>query len=160
MPKITVLGDKGLFWILVALVLICTKKFRKVGIMLGIAYIFGFLIGNLTLKPLIGRIRPYDVNTEIELLIAALSDYSFPSGHTLICFEAATVLMLTERKKFGFAALIIAILVAFSRLYLYVHYPTDVLAGMILGIGFGVLGFYLGGVLCRKIKNRYPGFCK
>ncbi len=160
MPIITMLGDKGIFWIAVAVIFVFTKKYRKVGIMMGFAFIFGVLIGNALLKPIVARIRPYDIRTGIDLLVKALSDFSFPSGHTLVCFEAATVLMLTERKKFGIAALIIAFLVAFSRLYLYVHYPTDVFAGMILGIAFGLAGYFLGGFLCKKIKEKHPGFCE
>lgn len=140
MPLVTRLGDGGIFWIAVAVILLFTKKYRKTGAMLGTALLLGFLIGNCTLKPLVARTRPYDMpGTEVALLVDRLSDYSFPSGHTLACAEAATVLLIRE-KRFGIPALIIAILVALSRLYLYVHYPTDVLAGAVLGTLFGILG--------------------
>ncbi|MBO5747256.1 MAG: phosphatase PAP2 family protein [Clostridia bacterium] len=143
MPKITLLGEDGIFWIAVAVILLIPKKCRKVGIMMGVALLLGFLIGNMTLKPLIGRVRPYDMpGVDIDLLVGHLGDKSFPSGHTLACFEAATVLMLND-KRFGIPALIGAILVGLSRIYLYVHYPTDVLAGAVLGIAFGVLGCYI-----------------
>ncbi|MBQ4120258.1 MAG: phosphatase PAP2 family protein [Clostridia bacterium] len=151
MPLVTKLGDGGIFWIIVALVLICTKKYRKTGIMVGVALLIGLLIGNLTLKPLIARVRPYDMpNVDIKLLVEKLSDKSFPSGHTLASFEAATVLMIRD-KKLGIPALVLAFIIAFSRLYLYVHYPTDVLAGAVLGVLFGVLACFI----VNKVNDLY-----
>ncbi len=134
---ITHLGDGGLFWIALALILICTKKYRRAGICMGIALICGVLVGNLTLKPLIGRIRPFDLRPT-DLLISPPSDFSFPSGHTLASFGGATALYRNHPKG-GVPALVLAVLIAFSRLYLYVHYPTDILAGLVLGICFGLL---------------------
>lgn len=133
MPVITKFGDGGTFWIASAIILICFKKTRKTGFSVGLALLTGFIIGNLVLKNVVGRIRPYDLNTDIEILIKALSDYSFPSGHTLASFEAATAMLIRD-KRLGIPAMILAVLIAFSRLYLYVHYPTDVLAGIIIGI--------------------------
>ena len=139
MPIITLFGEGGVFWIATAAILLIFKKTRKVGAMMGVALALGFLIGNLTLKPLIARVRPYDMpGVEIDLLVNHLGDKSFPSGHTLACFEAATALFVNN-KKFGIPALVIAVLVAFSRLYLYVHYPTDVICGAVLGIVFGIV---------------------
>lgn len=143
MPLITMLGDHGIFWIGVALVLLIFPRTRKTGAMMGVAMALGFLIGNMTLKPLVGRLRPYDVKPVADLLVERLSDYSFPSGHTLACFEAATVLMIRARRPWGIMALVSAFLVAFSRLYLYVHYPSDVLAGMLLGTFFGFCGVWI-----------------
>lgn len=147
MPIITAFGNGGIFWIAFAVVLLFFPKYRKVGLGMGAALIMGVLVCNVTMKPLIGRIRPYDYQSEhfgkvIELLITAPHDYSFPSGHTLASFEAATVLAINN-KKMGIPALILACLIAFSRLYLYVHYPTDVLFSVFLGIGFGFLGNFL-----------------
>ncbi len=134
LPIITKLGDAGIFWIIVAIVLLFFKKTRKMGIMTGVALILGLIIGNLTLKPLIARVRPYDMpGVEMDLLIERLSDKSFPSGHTLASFEAATVLLIND-KRFGIPAIVLASIIAFSRLYLYVHYPTDVLGGIVLGV--------------------------
>jgi len=138
-PPITHLAEAGIFWIILAIVLLCFKKTRIAGATMGLALIFGLLIGNVTLKPLIARIRPYDINPDVLLLVERLSDFSFPSGHTLASFEGAGVLMITHRKTFGYPALVLAILIALSRLYLYVHYPTDVIAGALLGLLFAYI---------------------
>lgn len=149
MPVITLLGDAGIFWIAIAVVLLFFPKTRRVGLGMGVALIMGLLVCNLTLKPLIARIRPYDYQLQhfgmtIKLLIEAQHDFSFPSGHTIASFEAATVLMI-HSKKAGIPAMVLACLIAFSRLYLYVHYPTDVLVSVVLGIAFGFLGNWLVG---------------
>lgn len=136
MPLITSLGNVGAVWIFLALILLISKKYRKIGITLSAALILCFVIGNLGLKPWIGRIRPFDANHFTELLIKTPKDFSFPSGHTLASFTSVTVL-ISFNKKFGFSALILGTLIAFSRLYLYVHYPTDVLAGIVFGIILG-----------------------
>lgn len=134
LPIITKLGDAGIFWIIAAIVLLFFKKTRKMGIMTGLALLLGLIIGNLTLKPLVARVRPYDMpGVEMDLLIERLSDKSFPSGHTLASFEAATVLLIND-KRLGIPAIVLASIIAFSRLYLYVHYPTDVLGGIVLGV--------------------------
>lgn len=149
MPVITLLGDAGIFWIAVAVVMLLIPKYRKTGLGMGIALIMGLLVCNVTMKPLFARIRPYDYQLlhfgkEIQLLIEAQHDFSFPSGHTLASFEAATVIAINN-KKLGIPALILACLIAFSRLYLYVHYPTDVLFSVAMGIGFAFLGNFLAG---------------
>lgn len=151
-PTITKLGDSGIFWILLAVIFLFFKKTRKTGLMMGVALLCGLIVGNLTLKPLIHRIRPYDLNPDAVLLIDRLSDFSFPSGHTLSSFEGATVLMIRD-KRFGIPAMVLAVCIALSRLYLYVHYPTDVLAGAILGIGFGFLAVALVNAVQKKINH-------
>ncbi len=147
MPLITVLGDAGIFWIAVAVVLLFIPKQRKAGLSMGIALLIGLVVCNMILKPWVGRIRPYDYQLihfgkTIELLIATPHDFSFPSGHTIASFEAAVALTVHNR-KLGIPALILAVLIAFSRMYLYVHYPTDVLASIILGTGIAFLGCFL-----------------
>ena len=147
MPVITLLGDAGIFWIAIAALCLFFPKTRKMGLSMGAALVIGLLLCNVTLKPLVQRIRPYDYQLEhfgktIQLLIAAQHDFSFPSGHTIASFEAATVILLYNR-KLGIPAMILAVLIAFSRLYLYVHYPTDVLASVVLGIGIAFLGTFL-----------------
>lgn len=150
MPLITKLGDNGLFIIIVTAALFCFKKTRKTGFTVVLALVFVAVVGNLLLKPLIARERPYDVTPGIELLVEKLSDYSFPSGHTFSWFSFATVILFAN-KKYGIIAVIIAFLVAFSRLYLYVHYPTDVFAGMILGI----IAAFISKLIIDKLYNRY-----
>ena len=151
MPKITVLGDAGIFWIACAVILMLIPKTRKAGFSMGLALLMGLVLCNMTLKPLVGRIRPYDYQLEhfgktIELLVGAQHDFSFPSGHTIASFEAAFALLL-HNKKLGIPAMILAVLIAFSRMYVYVHYPTDVIASVILGIGLAILATWIVGKL-------------
>ena len=155
MPIITLFGDAGIFWIAVAVLLGVFPKTRKTGISMIVALVLGLLVCNITLKPLVARIRPYDFQMRefgktISLLIEAQHDYSFPSGHTIASFEAAGVIVLNN-KKWGIAALVLACLIAFSRLYLYVHYPTDVLVSIVLGFALALMGNWLS----RRIPDRY-----
>lgn len=158
MPIITVFGDGGIFWIACAVILMLIPKYRKAGLSMGLALLFGLLLCNLTLKPLVGRIRPYDYQLQnfgkdITLLVESMHDFSFPSGHTIASFEAATALLI-HNKKLGTPAMILAVLIAFSRLYLYVHYPTDVIASVILGIGLAFLASFLVGKGYKLYENR------
>ena len=160
MPVITLLGDAGIFWIAIAVALLFFKKTRRVGLGMGIALLMGLILCNLTLKPLCQRPRPYDYQYDvfgkvIPLLIERQHDFSFPSGHTIASFEAAGVIVLNN-KKWGAAALALACLIAFSRLYLYVHYPTDVLFSVALGFGLAMLG----NLLAHRIPHRYLGLSK
>ena len=159
MPLITVLGDAGIFWIACSVLLVFTKKYRRAGFGMAIALALGLLVCNIILKPTVARIRPYDFQwemfgKEIILLIEAQHDYSFPSGHTIASFEACTVLLLAD-KKLGIPATLLAILIAFSRLYLYVHYPTDVIASVILGSIFGIIGYLVTHKLFVSKKGKY-----
>ena len=155
MPFITKFGDHGLFWMIVAAVLLIPQKTRKTGLGMAIAMIIGLLVCNITLKPLVGRIRPYDLQAElgitIQLLGERMHDFSFPSGHTIASFEAAVVLRKNS-KKMGIPAMILAILISFSRLYLYVHYPTDVIVSIILGTLFALIGDALAGLIAPKLR--------
>lgn len=139
MPFITQLGDAGLIWIILSIGLIIPKKTRKIGFVMIIALILNGIICNIILKPMLARIRPFDVNTAIKLLINKPRDFSFPSGHTSASFTAASVLFFRKRKLFV-PSLVLAFLISFSRLYLYVHYPSDVLAGLVLGVLCGYIG--------------------
>lgn len=138
MPIVTRLGSYGFVWIAICICLLLNKKYRRDGLILAVALIISLLIGNITIKPLVRRTRPYDVNTAFKLLIPRQTDFSFPSGHSMSSFAAATVLMYTNI-KFGIPALILAALIAFSRLYLYVHFPSDVVGGILLGVFTGCL---------------------
>ncbi|WP_242855732.1 phosphatase PAP2 family protein [Ruminiclostridium josui] len=127
MPVITFLGNNGMVWIVIAILLVISKKYRTTGLMLIGALVICLIIGNLTLKPIIARSRPCWVNTSVHLLVSSPQDYSFPSGHTMSSFAAAVVLFLRS-KKLGVWALLVAAMISVSRLYLYVHYPSDVAA--------------------------------
>lgn len=164
MPIITLFAEKGVFWIALAAIMICFKKTRKTGWMIGIALILGVVIGNGVIKPLVARPRPFmvDPSFEARLLIPALYDGSFPSGHALACFEGAGVLLMTKeyRNKMGWAALVIALLVSFSRVYLAVHYPTDVVAGALLGLLFAWLGILIVNKAYDVIGKKWPDLMK
>lgn len=143
MPTITSLGNLSFIWIMAGIMLFSIKKYRKYGFMIFLSLIFCALIGNITLKPLVARIRPFDAYPLIDgLLIKAPHDYSFPSGHTMSSFAPVTVLLYFN-KKIGLCALFIGSLIAFSRLYLYVHYPSDVLAGIVIGIVNGIIAIFV-----------------
>lgn len=150
--SITSLGNGGWFWIVLGIVLIITKKYRKGGILILGALIFSALFGNIILKPLVARPRPCWIHDTVQLLIKVPRDYSFPSGHTQASFAAASALMQTN-KKAGISACVLAVLIAFSRLYLYVHFPTDVLAGILIGICCGLLS----GWIFRKAGEKREG---
>ncbi len=151
-PFITLFGDNGIFWIAVSLLFLIFRRTRRTGAMMLIALSMGLLTANLCLKPLVARIRPYDLNPAIQLLVPRLDDYSFPSGHTIASAECATVLFIRD-KRFGIPAVILAVLIALSRLYLYVHYPTDVLTAALLGVLFGVLAVRLVSFVVKKTKQ-------
>ncbi len=154
-PFITFLGDAGWIWIAIGIALLCYRPYRKQGILLLAGLLLGLLLGNVLLKNLVARARPCWLDPNVLLLIDLPQDYSFPSGHTLSSFIAATVLSKTNR-KIAIGAWILASLIALSRLYLFVHFPTDVLFGAILGIGIGSFVLWGGNRLfCKKIEKTY-----
>ena len=161
MPFITVFGDAGIFWMVISALFVVFPKTRKTGLGMAFAMIIGLVVCNITLKPLVGRIRPYDLQAElgitIQLLGERMHDFSFPSGHTIASFEAAVVML--KNRKLGIPAMILALLISFSRLYLYVHYPTDVIASIILGTLFALIGDALAGLIAPRLgagkKGKY-----
>lgn len=152
---ITSLGNAGIIWIVLAVVLLILPKTRKTGIIVAAALLMDLILCNLILKNLVARVRPYDVNTAIAILIKKPLDFSFPSGHTAASFAAMTALFLAKMKKAWIAALVLAVLIAFSRLYFYVHYPTDVLGGAVVGILSGIIGYTIVEKIdkCRKVAR-------
>ena len=154
MCLITSLGNGGILWILLAAVLLLIPKTRRAGLVLLTALILDVILCNGILKNVFARIRPCDVNTAIQLLVPRPSDFSFPSGHTAASFAAVSALYFAGEKKLSMAALLPAVLIAFSRLYLYVHYPTDILGGILAGIICGCLGNLLAAWLIRKVKTK------
>lgn len=182
---ITKFGDAGIFWIVLSLCLFIPKRTRKVAHMSSFALLLGVIIGNVILKNVIGRSRPFwidnnhpfsrvamtvrdgitqyalghksittelpDGRSTIELLVKAPSDYCFPSGHTQASFAASTSIFIWNR-KYGIPALVLAVLVAFSRMYLYVHYPTDILGGIISGVVCACISAFI----CSKLFKNKP----
>ena len=134
------LGDHGKIWIVLCLVLLLFKRTRKAGICGLLALLINLLITNVTLKPMIGRIRPYEQFNDLLLLLEKQKDFSFPSGHTSSSFAAAWAIFsvhrtdVNKRTILGIVSMILAIWIAWSRLYVAVHFPTDVLAGAVIGI--------------------------
>ena len=144
-PLISGLGNAGIIWIALTLVLLVIPKTRRSGLIMALALIADLILCNGILKNLVARTRPYDVNTVVNLLIEKPVDYSFPSGHTAASFAAVTALYLAGEKKLWKPALVLSILIAFTRVYLYVHYPTDILGGIAVGIISGYIGFFIAG---------------
>lgn len=131
---VSFLGNGGLFWIALSVLLVCFKKTRRCGILMMAAMALCFVGGNLLLKNMIARPRPFMVDPTVILKVPMPGEYSFPSGHTMNGFSAAAVIFL-HNKKAGAAALCFAALIAFSRMYLFVHFPTDILGGLLIGVG-------------------------
>lgn len=152
MVAITTLGDAGIFWIILAIVLIFIKKTRRCGILMLLSMVAGLIVGNGVLKNVIARSRPCWINPNIPLLIPNPDDFSFPSGHTLASFESAIMIFL-HNKRWGAVALIIATLISFSRLYLFVHFPTDVLGAILLAVVISISLNYLWNKL-EKIRDK------
>lgn len=144
-PIISWLGNAGLIWIALTIVLLVMKKTRRSGLIMALALIADLILCNGILKNLVARTRPFDINTAVNLLIEKPVDYSFPSGHTAASFAAVTALYLAGEKKLWKPALVLSILIAFTRMYLYVHYPTDILGGIAVGIISGYIGFFIAG---------------
>lgn len=153
---ITYFGEYGAGWILLAVILLLFKKTRRAGLTMGIALLAGYLLGEVLLKNVIQRPRPFTLWPEMELLIHAPSGYSCPSGHTTSSFAAATA-VFCFRKKWGAVALAGAALIGFSRMYFTVHYLTDVLFGVALGVACGLAAWRLTGLIWKKCKERKEG---
>lgn len=149
LPVISWTCDHGEIWILLAAVLLLLKKYRWTGVSVSFALILDLICCNMILKPLVGRLRPFAVNTAVELLTAPPMDASFPSGHTAASFAAVFALRASGSPLWKPAA-VLASVIAFSRLYLYVHWPTDVLGGILVGAAAGWAGARLADVLRRR----------
>ena len=150
MVFISRLGNAGMIWILFTCLLLMIPRTRRWGAALAAALCLDAIICNILLKPMVCRIRPCDVNQTIQLLIARPADYSFPSGHTAASFAAVAALYFAGAKKWWKITLPLAILMAFSRMYLYVHYPTDVLGGLIIGLLCG----WIADMIIQKVMEK------
>lgn len=148
--NITHLGDKGIFWILITLVLLCFKKTRRIGVCCAVSMLLGLLVTNLCLKNWVARIRPYEAIEGLRLIISPEHSFSFPSGHSTNAFAAGMVLFKMLPRKYGVPTLILAVIIAFSRIYVGVHYPTDVLAGIVIGCMTSILAI----MIVKTIENK------
>ena len=149
MPWFTKLNDGGEIWIALAVILFLLKEHRKAGLSVGVGLATNLLICNKLLKPLIGRVRPFAVNTAVELLVEAPSSASFPSGHTASSFAVVGALWALKHPLWKPTA-VVAALMGISRLYLYVHWPSDVLGGVVVGWLCGVIGAKLVSAFSKK----------
>ena len=152
---ITYLGEWGIMWLVLGIVLLCIPKTRKEGLILLIGYCGVAFVGDIVLKHLVNRARPFAENTDFVAFADSIhlklpDSSSFPSGHTAISMMAATILTLCYGKR-GAWAYIPAVLIAFSRLFLCVHYPTDVLGGAIIGVAIAFAVYYICKWLFPKI---------
>ena len=133
MPKISMAGNFGIVWILSAILFLISKSYESAGEKIICGLVLGVILGNLLLKHIFSRPRPFQVDKTKELIIRAPKDYSFPSGHTISSVISACVLIQTNI-LFGMTALMLCFMILFSRLYLYVHYPSDIAGGIIVGM--------------------------
>ena len=154
MKFITSLGDGGILWIAATAVLLIVPKTRKTGLLCLISLLLTFLINNLALKNLVNRTRPYVAIEGLVPITKLPGDASFPSGHTAISFSVAMVMLLTMKKRWGIPAVILASLIAISRPYVGVHYPSDVLAGFIVSTLIAVCTVYTAKFIDKKLAAK------
>ena len=149
LPWISGTADHGEVWILLAAVLLLLRRQRRYGAAVACGLVLDLVACNLVLKPLIGRVRPFAVNPDVVLLVAPPGDASFPSGHTAASF-AAVFALKTAGSPLWKPALALAVVIALSRLYLYVHWPSDVLFGALVGAAAGFIGAWMA----RRMRRR------
>ena len=175
MTFITHTGDSGFIWIIVCILLVIIPRTRRIGIIAGSSIALVALITNVFIKNIVARTRPYEAVEGLVNLIEKQKDYSFPSGHTGASFAVAGALIIIailglpivaesgrlSKTKMTLAynlcavtALIYALIIAYSRLYVGVHYPTDVLGGLILGIVTSIAAYFIYRIAIKKISER------
>lgn len=152
MKFVSFLGSLGMIWIVITIILLVTKKYRTLGRSLAINLGLNFIACNLIIKPIVARLRPFEFNQSINLIVSTPIDPSFPSGHTLFAFAAATIFFVYN-KKIGLFMYLFACVMAFSRLYLYVHFPTDVAFGAVLGILLAIISYMLEKSVFKPKQN-------
>ncbi len=150
---LTYFCEKGIGWIIIMLLVFFLSKDKRMGLTGMVAFVLSFMLCNMLLKTMIERDRPCWVDPSIQLLVETPDDFSFPSGHTSFSFATATAIAQYSA-SWGFVAFIVAALIGLSRLYLFVHFPTDVIFGAIVGIIAGLLA----GLLVKDFYKKYPNF--
>lgn len=151
---VTTLGNAGAVWIALTLALLAFRRTRRWGALCAASLALGFLVTNVALKNIIHRIRPYEVIDTLKILVHPESDFSFPSGHSTSSLAVGWMLMRTAKRRYGVPALALAVGIALSRLYVGVHYPTDVLAGVAVGVLAAEAVLWME---CRWIRRVAPG---
>lgn len=157
MVTISAVGNLSLIWIAFIFIFLSAKELKDQGKIMVLAFILNILLVNILVKNLVARPRPYEVANFTNLLVHKLADNSFPSGHTSYAFSFLTIIAsLNKNKPLVVFTGVLAFLIAFSRLYLYVHFPTDVLAGAVFGIfiGFWAIKIY-NSKKYKQIKAKY-----
>ena len=145
MTGLTSLGDYGQIWIAIGVILLIPKRTRRTGVLSLLSLLCAHLLCNFVLKDYVMRARPYDVIEGIYCLIEKPTDYSFPSGHAMTAFAAAVVIFKNRPKRLGIPVMALAFVMAFSRLYVGVHYPSDVILGALLGTLIAMIFFWIFG---------------
>lgn len=158
MTIITYLGEGGVVWIIIALILLFTKKYRKCGVAMALGLIGSLVVVDWIIKPIVERPRPFNLEQwegifNYPNLVSKPSSWSFPSGHSSSSL-AASVALLCTNKKFGIPAVILGVLIAFSRIYVHVHYPTDVIVGIIVGAILGVIAGFIANRYYPSLENK------
>lgn len=146
MKSVTFLGNIGIFWIILALVFLFIPRYRQCGVSMAFALILSLIFTNVLIKNIVARPRPFAVDPSLLncFLLKKPTDWSFPSGHSSASFAASVAYFCNNgRKKSGAALIALAALISVSRLYLSVHFPTDVIAGIVLGIIYGISGAFI-----------------
>ncbi len=145
-------GSYGQLWLIGAALLLIFKKTRRTGVAVLVAYAEVYLLGQIALKNLFSRPHPCQIDLAFEMLVSRPSSSSFPSTHSAWAFAAATAIFMDHR-KIGVAAFAVAALIAFSRLYMFLHFPTDVLFGAALGVGLGVFAHWITARVWGRFEN-------
>ena len=153
MSVFTLLGEAGIIWIVCAAALLFFRKHRRTGVLTLLGLLLGVIVCNLLLKNIVARPRPFMLDPSVVLAVAPPSEWSFPSGHASSAAAAAAVLMLGNR-RLGIPACAVGLLMCFSRMYLFVHFPTDILGGILVGACLGCAAYFGGGRLYDKIERR------
>jgi len=175
MTFITHSGDKGILWIVLCIILVLIPRSRSFGLIAGTSIAVEFLFNNIILKNLVARQRPYEAVEGLINIIEDQTDYSFPSGHSGASFAVAGALFIiallgvpglnekgiiikqktsVKYRFFAVLLLIYAALIAFSRLYVGVHYPTDVIGGIILGAATSFLAYFMYQLILSKLPKK------
>lgn len=155
MTTVSLLCTGNLLWFAIAGILICRKDTRRIGFTLALAFVISMLVCNVTLKPMIERVRPFE-EYGVTLIIPEPSDYSFPSGHT-VGVTVMTTVLLKHFRKYGYAMAVFAVSVMFSRIYLFVHYPTDIIGGIVIGLISVLLSYVIIEHIYRRKGNTTYG---